>query len=65
MQPSPERMAEQVEKLREAAKRPRTHREVREQMVAFVMGQLPESNTMTREEIEARIDYHYGILKDE
>ena len=64
MQLSPDRIAEQVERLREAAKRPRTQREVREQMVAFVMGQLPESNTMSREEIEARIDYHYGLLAD-
>lgn len=46
--------------LKEAAERPITREERREQRISWAIGMLPPNVKMTREEIERLVDEKYG-----
>ena len=46
--------------LKEAAERPVTREERREQRISWAIGMLPSNVKMTREEIERLVDEKYG-----
>jgi len=48
--------AELLERLRQAARKEMTPDEIRRQRLSFVYGNLPNGNTMTRNEVEVTLD---------
>ena len=49
-----------MEQLREAAQRPMSDEEIREQKISFVHGQLPKGSKLSREDVAALIDSPYA-----
>lgn len=49
------------QRLRKAAATPMTKAEVRRQRISFVYGNLPQSSTLTREEVEKLLDAREGV----
>lgn len=49
-----------LERLRESARRPLTKREVAEQRISWVYGNLPDDSTLTRDEVARIIEAHEG-----
>ncbi len=58
----PLKIDEELEqRLRKAAATPMTKEEVRRQRISFVYGNLPQSSTLTREEVEKLLDAREGV----
>ena len=51
------------ELLRSKAKRSLSAEELRAQRVSFVMGMLPDSSTLTREQVQEIVDSYYGHVQ--
>jgi hypothetical protein len=50
-----------LERLRQAATREISGKELREQRVSFVYGNLPKGITMTREQVRKRLEQKDGL----
>lgn len=58
----PLKIDEELEqRFRRAATTPMTKEEVRRQRISFVYGNLPQSSTLTREEVEKLLDAREGV----
>ena len=49
-----------MEQLREAAQRPMTPSQMREQMISFVTGMLPRGSGMSRNDVAELLDREYA-----